>query len=136
MSEFLSKECQNSFSSLNSIPLFVHTVFALSIHVLVDLGSQLSVFSQSEDSLPAQIFHSSPTSSLLRHRVLYPPLPFFYTLPNDSIYFHGLKYPLVLMASGISIQTELFKEPPNFHRPSRLTPLFMHVSSCIQNQIS
>ena len=44
-SEFLFKECQNSFSRLTSIPFFVHTVFGLSIHVLVDLGSQISVFS-------------------------------------------------------------------------------------------
>lgn len=139
-SEFLFKERQNSFSRLPIIPFFVHTVFGLSIHVLVDLGSQLSIFSQTKWGFPP-----SPDFSFLAHKltaqapqdwVLYPPVTFFYTLPNDSIYFHGLKYPLVLMASGISVQTELLKEPPNFHPPSHLTALFMHISSCIQNQIS
>ena len=135
-----ASEYQNSFSRLNSIPLFVYTVFALSIHVLVDLGSQLSVFSQTKWRFPP-----SPDLSFLAHKlsaqaaqdwVLYPPLTFFYALPNDSICFHGLKYFLVLMASGISVQTELLKEPPNFHPPSHLTALFMHILSCIQNQIS
>lgn len=136
-----------SFSRPNNIPLLVHTVFGLSIHLSVDtwvlsnrfFPNKVRIPSLRRSFVPGAQAPCTPAGAP-QNWVLCPPLTSSYTLPNDSIY--GLKYPLAPMTSGISVQMKLLSEPQTFHPPPYLTALFMHISSfmpissCVPNWIS
>ena len=124
MSAFLFKECQNSFSSLSSIPLFVHTVFALSIHVLVDLGSQLSVFSQTKWGFPP-----CPDLSFLTHKL---PAQAPGPIPTSPLFLYSPKWQHLFSWSQIPSSADGFRHIHSnrtFQRAPKLPPTFTPHSS-------